>query len=136
MSIPDTPASQARPVVVRPEERMPEPPGTEGRQFHDADGRWVGWASWIQNEAGDVSGWHHHAANATYVYVIRGSVTVDFGPGGGERIVARAGEFFIVPPETIHRETTSQDADLEAFVIRVGGEPEHVNVDGPQAPGT
>ena len=80
-----------------------------------------------------MSDWHHHADNDTYVYVIRGSVTLDFGPGGAESVVAGAGDFFIVPPQTIHRETTSLDADLEAFVLRVGGEPEHVDVDGPDA---
>jgi uncharacterized RmlC-like cupin family protein len=124
--------SKSRPVVIHPEEGMPEPPGAERRHFFDPDNRWVGWASWIQNEAGDVSGWHHHAANETYVYVIRGSVTVDFGAGGAESIVARAGDFFIVPSHTIHREATSQDADLEAFIVRVGGEPEHVEASRPQ----
>jgi uncharacterized RmlC-like cupin family protein len=127
--------SKSRPVVVHPEEGMPEPPGPDRRQFIDRDGRWVGWAGWIQNEAGDVSGWHHHAANDTHVYVIRGSVTIDFGPGGAESIVAGAGDFFIIPSQTIHRETTSQESDLEAFVVRVGGDPEHVNVDGPEAAG-
>ena len=39
------------------------------------------------------------------------------------------------PSHTIHRETTGQVADLEAFVIRVGGEPEQVNVDGPETAG-
>ena len=112
---------------------MPEPPGTERRRYLDRDGRWVGWAGWIQNEAGAVSAWHHHATNDTHVYVIRGSVTIDFGPGGVESIVAAAGDFFIVPAQTIHRETTSHDSDLEAFVVRVGGEPEHIDVDGPEA---
>jgi uncharacterized RmlC-like cupin family protein len=82
-----------------------------------------------------VSGWHHHATNETHVYVIRGSVTIEFGPGGTESFVARAGDFFIVPSQTIHREVTGKESDLEAFVIRVGGEPEHVYVDGPDAAG-
>ena len=106
--------------------------GTERRQLFEREGRW---ADWIRNDAGDVSGWHHHAANETYVYVVRGSVTIDFGPGGAESVVASAGDFFIVPSQTIHRERTGQAADLEAFVIRVGGAPEHVNADGPAAAG-
>lgn len=105
----------------------------ERRQQFERDGRW---ASWIRNEAGDVSGWHHHAANDTYVYVSRGSVTIEFGPGGTERLVARAGDFFHVPPDTIHRETTGTDVDLDAFVLRVGGAPEHVDVAGPEAAGS
>jgi uncharacterized RmlC-like cupin family protein len=127
--------SKSRPVVVHhPEQGMPVPAmsGTERRQLFERDGRW---ADWIRNGAGDESGWHHHAANDTYVYVLRGSVTIDFGPGGAERIVAGGGDFFIVPAQTIHRETTGRDADLDAFVIRVGGEPEHVDVDGPEAAG-
>jgi uncharacterized RmlC-like cupin family protein len=103
--------------------------GIERRQLFERDGHW---ADWIRNEAGDVSGWHHHAANDTFVYVLRGSVTTEFGPGGAESVVASAGDFLIVPSQTIHRETTGPDVDLEAFVIRVGGEPEHVTVDGPE----
>ncbi len=122
--------SRSRPVVAHPEEAMPGPPtpDLERRQSFERDGRW---ASWIRNEAGDVSGWHHHAANDTYVYVSRGSLTFHFGPGGAESIEARAGDFVIIPSGTVHRETTGPDADLEAFVIRAGGDPEHVNVDGP-----
>jgi uncharacterized RmlC-like cupin family protein len=130
--------SRSRPVVVHPDEAIagPTTPGMERRHHFDRDGRWVGWAEWIRNDAGDVSGWHHHADNDTYVYVIRGSVTIEFGPGGAESVEARAGDFFLVPSQTIHRELTSQDTDLEAFIVRVGGEPEHVKVDGPEAAGS
>ena len=62
-------------------------------------------------------------------------MTIDYGPGGADSVLARAGDFFIVPSQTIHRETTGPDADLEAFVIRFGGEPEKVHVDGPEAAG-
>ena len=125
--------SESRPVVVHhPDEGLPGSPTPEAerRQQWDRDLRW---SAWIRNDAGEVSGWHHHAANDTYVYVSRGSLTIDFGPGGAESIVARAGDFFIVPSHTIHRETTGPDADLEAFVIRIGGEPEQVDVDGPES---
>jgi uncharacterized RmlC-like cupin family protein len=128
---------RSRPVVVHPEQAGSESVlGSERRHFRDPDGRWVGWAGWIQNDAGDVGGWHHHAENETYVHVIRGWVTVEFGPGGGESVMARAGDFFVVPSRTIHRELTGDEADLEAFVIRVGGEPEKVDAEGPEAAGT
>lgn len=123
----------AQPVVVHPDEQIAGPSlhGMEMRHHRDPDGRWIGWSGWITNAPGDVSGWHHHAANATYVYVIRGSITVEFGPGGTSRIEASAGDFFIVPEHTVHRETTAADGDLEAFVFRIGSEPEYVDVDGP-----
>ncbi len=123
--------SKARPVVVRPDEGMPGPalPDAERQGWR------ASWAGWIRNDAGDVSGWHHHAANDTYVYLNRGSLTIDFGRGGAESVVARAGDFIHIPPHTIHRETTSRDGDVEAFVLRLGGEPEHVNVAGPEESG-
>jgi len=118
-------------VVHRPEEpAAPTMSGMERRGQFEREGRW---ADWIRNDAGDISGWHHHAANDTYVYVSRGSVTFEFGQGGTDTVVARAGDFVIVPAHTIHREITGDDSDLEAFVVRVGGEPEHVDVDGPEA---
>ena len=117
--------------LYRPDEPGPETPDTERRQQWVRDGRW---AAWIRNDAGDVSDWHHHADNDTYIYVSRGSLTFEFGMDGAERVVARARTIFVVvPAQTIHRETTSPDADLEAFVLRVGGEPERVNVDGPES---
>ena len=126
----------AQPVVIHPDEEIAGPgvPGMEVRHHHDPDGRWVGWTGWIKNEAGDVSGWHHHGDNDTFVYIVRGSITVEFGPGGTDRIEARAGDFFLVPALTIHRETTASDGDLDAFVVRIGGEPEYVDVDGPECP--
>ena len=128
--------SKSRPVVVHPEEAVAGPTTPAWNYaIIDPYGRWVGWTGWVRNDAGDVSGWHHHAANDTYVYVIRGAVTIESGPGGGERVEARAGDLFLVPSHTIHRETTGPDADLDAFVLRVGGEPEHVGVDGPEGAG-
>jgi uncharacterized RmlC-like cupin family protein len=124
--------NETRSVVVHhPQGEVPAPvmSGTERRERFEREGRW---ADWIRNDAGDVSDWHHHAANDTYVYVSRGSVTIEFGPGGTESVQAGAGDFFIVPSQTIHRETTDYDGDLEAFIVRVGGEPEHVTVDGPE----
>jgi uncharacterized RmlC-like cupin family protein len=130
--------SRPRPVVLHPNEGTlgPAAPGLERRTLYDRDGRWAGWTGWIRNEAGDVSGWHHHAENDTYVYVIRGSVTIDFGAGGGESFVAHAGDFFLIPSQTIHREMTSHDAHLEAFIVRVGSEPEQIDVNGPDAGGS
>ena len=112
-------------VVVHPDEAdaSPSTPGMEFRKFFDRDRRWIGFAGWIRNEAGDKSGWHHHADNQTFVYVIRGSVTFDFGASGAQRAVARAGDFVFVPAHTRHHEMTSEDEDLEAFVFRVGGRP-------------
>jgi uncharacterized RmlC-like cupin family protein len=123
--------SRSRPVVVdRPEETQAAAMSDEERRDHFQ--RTGNWGDWIPNDAGDTSGWHDHAANVTYVYVSRGSIRFEFGQGGAESVVARAGDFVIVPAHTIHRKITGDDSDLEAFVIRVGGEPEEVAADGPE----
>jgi uncharacterized RmlC-like cupin family protein len=118
------------PFVVHPDEAVPGPstPAMLRRQLHSDGDRWVGW---IQTDAGLAGGWHHHAANDSYVYVLRGTLTIDFGPGGRESVVGRAGDFLCIPARTVHRETTAPDEPVEAFLVRIGGEPQVVNLEGP-----
>jgi uncharacterized RmlC-like cupin family protein len=122
-----------RPIVVHPHEAtagLPTP-GMERRQFFDLDGRWAGW---VRTDAGAAGGWHHHATNDTYVYVLAGALTVESGHGGRESVIGGPGDFMFIPAQTIHREITGADADVEAFIVRVGGAPQVVNVDGPESP--
>jgi uncharacterized RmlC-like cupin family protein len=121
-----------RPVVVSPEDSVPAPPtpGMERRQLFEGAGRWAGW---IRTDAGLAGGWHHHGDHDSYIYVLRGSLTIDFGPGGRESVKAKAGDFIFNPARLVHRETTSPDGEAEAFVVRVGEGPQVVNVDGPDA---
>jgi len=122
--------STAKPIVVRPEDATPGPatPGMERRQLFAGNGRWAGW---IRTDAGTAGGWHHHGANDSYIYILSGSLTIDFGAGGRESVRAAAGDFIFNPANIIHRETTSPDGDVEAFVVRIGDGPQLVNVDGP-----
>jgi oxalate decarboxylase/phosphoglucose isomerase-like protein (cupin superfamily) len=126
--------SASRPVIVHHPDGTPgqEVPRMERDQQLEREGRW---ASWIRIPSGNVTTWHHHAGNDTYVYVSRGSVTIEYGSGGDESVVAGAGDFFHVRPRTIHRETIGTDVDFDGFVLRLGGAPERVDVDGPDAAG-
>ena len=122
--------SPPRPLVVHPEEGVlgPATPGMERRQLFE---RGDDWAGWIRTDAGVVGGWHHHGGHDSYIFVLKGTLTIDFGPGGGESVEARAGDFIFNPAHLVHRETTSPDGDVEAFVVRVGEGPQVVNVDRP-----
>jgi len=124
--------SEARPIVVRPAEAVlgPATPGMERRLLFEDAGRWAGW---IRTDAGIAGGWHHHGGHDSYIYILRGSLTIDFGPGGRQSVSAEAGDFIFNPAHLVHRETTSADGDVEAFVVRVGDGPQLVNVDGPEA---
>jgi uncharacterized RmlC-like cupin family protein len=119
-----------RPIVVHPEEGVlgPSTPGMERRQLFE---RGDDWAGWIRTDAGVAGGWHHHGGHDSYIYVLRRKLTIDYGPDGGASVEASAGDFIFNPAELVHRETTSPDGEVEAFVVRVGDGPQVVNVAGP-----
>ncbi len=122
----------ARPIVVRSGEGVPPPgPPTAGmdrRQLFEHEGCWVGW---VRTEPGMSGGWHHHGDRDSYIYVLRGTMTIEYGPGGRDRVTAAPGDFIFNPARMVHREITAPDGPAEFVVVRVGSGPQNVNVDGP-----
>jgi uncharacterized RmlC-like cupin family protein len=122
---------QLRPIVIRADQGSvapgPPTPGMERRQIMEDGNTWVGWA---RTEARLAGGWHHHGDRDTYVYVVRGDLTIDYGPRGREQVQATAGDMIFNPARMVHRETTG-DEPAEVFLVRVGTGPQTVNVDGP-----
>lgn len=122
-----------RPLTVFRASEAPVPPGpaTPGmdrREIVQQDGTWIGW---VQTDAGFAGGWHHHGDRDSFIYIISGDMTLEFGPGGGDSLVARPGDVVLVPPRTIHREITP-GRSARAIVVRIGSGPQNVNVDGPE----
>lgn len=122
--------SSPHPFVIRLEDapQAPSTPGMERRQFHETTGAWAGW---VRTDAGVAGGWHHHGGHDSYIYVLEGELTIDYGPGGRSSVRASAGDFVFNPAHVIHRETTSPSGSAEVIVVRVGDGPLVVNVDGP-----
>ena len=116
--------------VVHPADANAAPgpltPGMDRRQLIDDRDRWIGW---VRTTPGMSGGWHHHGERDTYIFMVSGALTVDFGPGGRESVTMSAGDFGFVPPRTVHRETTEAAVGAEAFVVRIGPGPQNVNVD-------
>ncbi|MGA7227863.1 MAG: cupin domain-containing protein [Acidimicrobiia bacterium] len=110
---------------------LEEATGTKGLRRQVAladDGFWIGIAT---ADPAAASGWHHHTDNETLVYLIDGTLRIEFGEDGDRYAEAAEGEFLHVPPNTIHREVNPASGPTHALVIRVGkGEPV-VNVPGP-----
>ena len=110
---------------------MEEAAGTKGLHRKMAlagEGFWIGIAT---ADPAAASGWHHHIDNDTLVYLIDGTLRIEFGEDGDRHAEASEGEFLHVPPNTIHREVNPASSQTHALVIRVGeGEPV-VNVPGP-----
>jgi uncharacterized RmlC-like cupin family protein len=122
----------ARPTVIRAEDGAPPPgpatPGMDRRQLVDHEDRWFGW---LRTEPGMAGGWHHHGERDSYIYIIRGAMTIEFGRAGSEQLSASAGDFIVNPRGIVHREVTGPGAETEAFIVRIGHGPLTINVDGP-----
>jgi uncharacterized RmlC-like cupin family protein len=123
-----------RPTIhgVPPDARVVEGPATPGmvrERAFAADGYWVGV---VKTGAGMVSGWHHHGAYDTFVYLVSGRARVEFGPGGTEVREAMAGGFAHIPKGVIHRESNPGDEESVAVVVRLGTGVPVVNVDRPE----
>lgn len=77
------------------------------------------------------SEWHHHGDNDVFGRVLAGEGYVEWGPGGDERVLARAGEFFHVPPGFVHRDVNPGEDEQEYVLWLTGSDPRTVRVDGP-----
>ena len=80
---------------------------------------------------GLVSGWHHHADYTTCGYVVAGRLRLESGPAGASVVEGGPGDFFVVPPHTIHREINPADEEQVLVGFRVGSGETVVNVEGP-----
>jgi uncharacterized RmlC-like cupin family protein len=116
---------------VAPEERIEGQPtaGMTREQAFQTDGMWAGF---VRTDPGMVSGWHHHSSFESSIYVLSGSLRMEFGPGGDESFDAGPGDFVFVGKQLVHRESNPSTEPGTIVVVRAGeGEPV-VNVDGPE----
>ncbi len=103
-------------------------PGMHRRRAFEAPGLWAGL---VDTAPGATSGWHHHGEHETSLFVVRGRMRLEFGPGGRGVVEAGPGEFLHVPAGTVHRESNPDDETSTAVVTRAGSGVPTVNVDGP-----
>ena len=118
--------------LVRPRNgpRTRRHPACSGSRPFNTGGLWAGVA---HTQPGAVSGWHHHGEYESTIYVLTGSMRMEFGPDGGDSLDAVPGDFIYIAPHEIHREGNPSGEPGSAVVVRAGqGEPVF-NVDGPGA---
>jgi uncharacterized RmlC-like cupin family protein len=70
---------------------------------------------------------HHHGAQDTIVYAVRGQGAV-VSEGGNKRQVLKQGDFALIPAYQEHQEVNDGDEEVEWVIVRSGGEPEVVNL--------
>ena len=117
---------------IRPHERT-EGPATAGMIREEAVATESMWAGFVRTAAGMVSGWHHHGAFESVIYVATGALVMEFGPDGGETLEARPGDFLYVAPGAVHRESNPTQHESHIIVVRSGSGEAVINVDGPDA---
>ncbi len=91
------------------------------------------WAGRVVTAPGVVSGWHHHDANESSLYVVRGILRFEF-EGHEGHLDAEEGDFIHVPAFTVHRESNPLDVPSVAVIARFGAGVPTVNVPAPPVP--
>jgi len=89
------------------------------------------WAGLVRTAPGVTSQWHHHGDHETSIYVARGTLRMESGPGGADVVTAGPGDFVHVPRGSIHRESNDGSEESHLVVVRAGQGPPTVNVEGP-----
>jgi uncharacterized RmlC-like cupin family protein len=89
------------------------------------------WSGLVLTEPGMVTGWHHHGAYETTVYVVSGKIRFESGEGGGDVVDAGPEDFVYVPAGAVHRESNPSDEVSRVVVVRSGSGQPVVNVEGP-----
>lgn len=103
-------------------------PGLNRRAAFEAHDHWFGH---VDADPETMSGWHHHGDNVTIGYVLKGTISFEFGPGGAEQIEVDEGEYFQVPRRLVHREGNRSTQTGEIILARVGEGPVVFPVEGP-----
>lgn len=108
-------------------------PGIVREEAIGVEGMWSGLA---RTAPGVVSGWHHHGAHETSIFIVTGAMKIESGPAGGDVVDLGPGDFCHIPPGIVHRESNPSSEETHAVVVRAGTGPPTVNVDGPEEVGT
>jgi uncharacterized RmlC-like cupin family protein len=116
--------------VVTPDERTagPPTPGMDRQQAFAGDDLWAGF---VRTESGMVSAWHHHGDYESVIYVLTGTLELEFGPDGASVVEARPGDFVRVPRRAVHRERNPSAEPADIIVVRAGRGESTFNVAGP-----
>jgi uncharacterized RmlC-like cupin family protein len=117
-------------VVRRTQRRAPDQttPGMQREEAYAGEDTWIGT---VRTDPGVETGWHHHGAYESYIYVLAGNARMEFGLGGGDVLDGEPGDVIHVAPGVIHREISTGTVPTEAILFRVGTGQVTFNTEGP-----
>lgn len=117
--------------LIRPGERSRDTVQTTGMTRETAIASERLWSGFVRAAPGMDSGWHHHGAYETSIYMVSGRARFEFGAGGAVAVEAGPGDFIQVPAGAVHRESNPRAEEATFVVTRAGSGVPVVNVDGP-----
>ena len=117
--------------LIKASERKRETTQTPGMEREQAVRTPSMWAGLAKTAGSTFSGWHHHGAYESVIFVLRGRLRLEFGKGGTEILEAAVGDTLYVAPGEVHREGNPGVDESELVVVRGGSGDIVVNVDGP-----
>ncbi len=117
--------------LVRPDQRRRQTTQTPGMDREEAIRTDAMWAGIAVTAGRTFSGWHHHGAYESVIYLLRGRLRLEYGPSGTSSFEAEPGDTVYVAPGEIHREGNPDSDTSELFVVRGGSGEIVINVDGP-----
>lgn len=124
-------AARKQPRLVRKHELRPAATQTGGMVRHEAHSTDKLWMGTGVTQPHFVSGWHHHGAYESAIYVVNGKIRVESGPGGKTMVEAGPGDFVWVPAGVVHRESNPTPEIQDIVLVRAGEGEVVINVEGP-----
>ena len=109
-------------ILVKPDQRSANTAQTPGmiRQAGIAPGVCSSkgiWMGFVSTPPGVASGPHHHGDAETGIYVLRGGMRMYFGERLENILIAEPGDFFFVPPNTVHVEENMSDTEPGELIV-------------------
>jgi quercetin dioxygenase-like cupin family protein len=86
----------------------------------------------IRVTPGLTGGWHHHGKRTMYGFVVAGKFAMDFNPDQKERVVLSKGDFFLIPPELVHRDVNPNAEEATIMIFNIGPGPATIEAVGPK----
>jgi uncharacterized RmlC-like cupin family protein len=89
------------------------------------------WSGLARLSPGAATSWHHHGQYETSLYVLSGTIRLEFGPVGSQVLDCVPGDFIHVPAGTVHRELNPGSAEAVTVMTRAGRGQAMYEVSGP-----
>lgn len=111
---------------------IPRGPTSESVARRVAEVGGLGAVGEVRNGPQTTTGWHTHGDHTACVYVVEGQVLLEWGPGGEHSVQLGPGDFYVISPRTIHRESNPGPGENCWAGFLMGSGQQVVNVDGPE----